>query len=148
MRRSIRNNSTRFVDDPIRIGYGYLCYFPDNFIFQEIGEELVDVLLPLCLLSGKPRQEIVAACTPSCTEIAYLASELNLIIKAGPCSPVTFYSPVRGDVVSEDNARLLHGNRGQFGEVQITLLLGIKLADNPSRPYAAAQVELLRSEEA
>ncbi|TGO53861.1 hypothetical protein BCON_0116g00050 [Botryotinia convoluta] len=124
----LRNNSTRFVDDPIRTGYGDLCYFPDNFTFQEIGEELIDALLPLCLLSRKPRQKIVAACTSSCTEIAYLASELNLIVKARPRSPVTFYSP--------------------FGEVQITLLLGIKPAGNPSRPYAAARVELLRSEEA
>ncbi|KAF7918920.1 hypothetical protein EAE99_008645 [Botrytis elliptica] len=144
----LRNNSTRFVDDPIRTGYGDLCYFPDNFTFQEIGKELVDVLLPLCLLSGKTRQEIVTACTSSCTEIAYLASELNLIVKARPRSPVTFYSPVRGDVVSEDNFRLFHDNRRQFGEVQITLLLGIKPAGNPSRPYAAARVELLRDGEA
>ncbi|KAK6604961.1 hypothetical protein H4I96_05543 [Botrytis cinerea] len=144
----LRNNSTRFVDDPIRTGYGDLCYFPNNFTFQEIGEKLVDVLLPLCLLSGKPRQEIVAACTSSCTEIAYLASELNLIVKARPRSPATFYSPVQGDVISKDNARLFQGNRRQFGEVQITLLLGIKPAGNPSRPYAASRVELSRSEEA
>lgn len=55
---------------------------------------------------------------------------------------------MRGDVVSEDNVRLFHDNGRQFGEVQITLLLGIKPAGNPSRPYAAARVELLRDGEA
>ncbi|TGO32221.1 hypothetical protein BHYA_0338g00030 [Botrytis hyacinthi] len=144
----LRNNSTRFVDDPIRTGYRDLCYFSDNFTFQEIDKELVNVLLPLCLLNGKTRQEIVAACTSSCNEIAYLASELNLIVKARPRSPATFHSSVRGDVVSEDNARLFHDSRGQFGEVQITLLLGTKPAGNSSRPYAAARVELLRDGEA
>ncbi|TGO91926.1 hypothetical protein BPOR_0015g00360 [Botrytis porri] len=103
----LRNNSTRSVDDPIRTEYGDLCYFSDNFTFQEIGEGLVDVLLPLYLLSGKPLQEIVAACTPSCTEIAFLASELSLIAKARPRSSVTFYSLVRGDVVSEDTAQFI-----------------------------------------
>ncbi|KAJ8067612.1 hypothetical protein OCU04_003222 [Sclerotinia nivalis] len=125
------NNSTLFVYD-VEGADLYPYYKADDDIFKRLGGELVDILLPLCLLCGKSRREIIDVCTPSCIEIAYLASELNLIIKARPHSPVTFYSPVRGDIVSPDNAHLFGDDREMHGEVQITLMLGIKPAGNLS----------------
>ncbi|KAM0133990.1 hypothetical protein ACHAP3_005706 [Botrytis cinerea] len=115
----------------------------EELSMRTIFRALVSRYLLEAVFSRMPRDiEDLRACITS------LASELNLIVKARPRSPATFYSPVQGDVISKDNARLFQGNRRQFGEVQITLLLGIKPAGIPSRPYAAAQVELSRSEEA
>ncbi|APA12718.1 predicted protein [Sclerotinia sclerotiorum 1980 UF-70] len=39
--------------------------------------------------------------------------------------------PVRGDIVSPDNGHLFGHGREMHGEVQITLMLGIKPAGNP-----------------
>ncbi|ESZ97360.1 hypothetical protein SBOR_2244 [Sclerotinia borealis F-4128] len=147
------NSSTLFVENRNRNRRGDLYFTNDNFIFKQMGEELVDIILPLVLLCGKSRQEIVDACKSPCVDIVYRASELNLIIKARPNSPVTIYSPVRGEMVSPNNARLLQniqGGREKHGEIQMTLMLGIightdNAAVSPAL-YVAARVELLKRE--